>query len=140
VTGKSQIIVNQLDHLYSLYDHEKDTSLERSFSHFSFAHIYDFLEAHGKLVSYAPEIKNKLWKLAKIEVNYQKRAWIKVKSKEKDPKLVKWYDKMLKDELTKFYKSYLVRKQLFDMRRIEGKDMILENVETGKEVKMLNFI
>ena len=139
INGKSQKIAAELYHLYGLYT-EEDNSLQRSYSHFKCNTVYDFLKEQGKLLSYPSEISNKLKEFAKLDVKLHCKGWIIVRSKTKDKELVKYIDNMLKNEFNKFWKSYLVRKQLFDMRRIEGKDMIIENTETGKEVKMLNFI
>lgn len=140
IGGKSQRIVTELYHLYELYIEETDESLNQSGSHFLFNHTYDFLDVNNLLEAYPSEIKNKLWRLAKISLKQHRNGWLIVKSRTKDQALVKYIDNMLKEDLKKFYKSYLVRKQLYDMKRFENKEMIIEDAFSGKEIKLMDIV
>jgi hypothetical protein len=135
---KSQRIVNQLNNLYDRYSPETDP-LSRHHSHTLYNLIFDHLERENIKIDYAPEIKKKLWKLAKIELNEQRKGWIKMYNRQKDPDIKAFFKKQLDDELMKFYKTYLVRKYLYDLLREEGKTLKLIDAESGKEIKRLEL-
>lgn len=131
---KSQRIVTQLQHLYACYPSD---TMVRTFSHILYNHVFDFLSTQNINLVYPAEIKESLRKMANLELNAQRKGWIKLYKLAVDPEIKKFIHKMLKDEFVKFYKTYLVRKYLYDLMDNEGKKLVLS--ADGKEIKVLEL-
>lgn len=127
----------QLDILYGSYQSE-DVTLLKKYSHFLYHYVFDCLIAQGIKIDYPPETKQTLFRLAKISLKEYRKGWITVLNYQKDPELVKFIRDLLKSELDKFYKTYLVRKYLFDLLRNEGKK--LELSADGITLKRLELL
>lgn len=131
---KSQRILQQLNHLYATYPAD---TLSRTHSHLLYNLIYDHLKQEGHSINFTKEINQSLRKLAKIELNKQRKAWVDMWKKETNSEIKEFFTKMLDLELKKFYKTYFVRKYLYDLMD-EGKK--LELTVEGKTIKMLELL
>lgn len=137
---KTQRILWQLNNFYSTHSEiESDVTLSRQYSPFLMDKIYDLLSSEGIKISYSKEINDKLKVLAKEECLHEHAGWVKA-FKGNNHILKETARELIQIEMKKFYKTYLVRKYLFELLKNENKVMKILNSDTNEELLAITFI
>lgn len=133
---KSQRIAWQLKHFYDRYAKLElpIDPMSQYRSHFLLDQVYDWLKDEGHNMEYPADIKNELYRMAKLDTATYHKSWVKAL---KDPRLKQTAKEELEVELKKYYKTYLVRKFLIEKLN-EGQVVNLTD-ENGKKINAISF-
>ncbi len=138
-----QILVGQLNNLYYYLDqeHEDNSWIETSLYACPDTHlVYDHLKENNEIdMNVKPEIKDQLWRLAKLKFNNENKTWINKYNKMTDPAERKTNKQMLDKQLAKVYKSFLLR-YILGINLYEKKHRIYAEYSDGSPIQQLTIV